>query len=97
MEVAGCGSAELSAQHSNLAKGEKVRECREEMEVAEERLVLAHVAASYTRDEDKMPKEVVSKFKADYVAKKGRWWDEIGKLTKQLRQQAEFAATGRKS
>lgn len=76
-------SAALSAQHCNLAIAEEVGMWGKELkEKTQERVVVAKVAVNKERDNSKTAKEDASKFKADFVAKLGRWQDNVGGSTK---------------
>lgn len=86
----------MSAKHSALAKTEEARRCCEGLEVAEERLEVAKIAANKARNDAKTAKEEASKFDADYIAEMGTRQEEVGGSAKHLRQQVTSAASGSK-
>lgn len=57
---------------------------------------MAQVAANKVRNDAKTVLEKVYRFEGDYVARIGRWWDEVGELIKQLRRQVASATAGPK-
>lgn len=81
-------SAAMLAQESTLEGAEEALKCREKLE--------AQVFAIKVRDDVKAGKRQVANFEADYVVNVGRGRDEVGELTKQLRQQAAFTAVRQK-
>lgn len=57
---------------------------------------VAHIAASKLGDKGKMAKGEVFKFEADNVAEGGHRQNDLGYMTKQVRQRTASAATGAK-
>lgn len=90
----GESSAALSTQHCALAKVGEARKCHQNLKDAEIRLKVAQVTTNRARNDAKVAREEASKFDANFVAKMGRRQDEVGALTKQLRQQVASAAAG---
>lgn len=81
----------MSAQCSTLVKAKEARKFHKKLEDIEERLGVAQLVMSKARDSAKTAKKEASEFEAEYVTEVGRRKDEVGELSRQIRQQVTSA------